>query len=353
MMRITLIASLIIAIPAAAYASENYDLRYAPGIGGADMSAPYESGWVVQTPIYRYRGSIHHDSHQQISLSPLGAPAGSLANVTIDNKITVEAAGVLARLSYMSNTQFMGAQVGFTALLPILRKKTTVAVGRVDNQITPAGLDALDPIVRAAATQRAQGIASVNTNSSTGLGDLELAPMLRWATDNSQWMFVPAIVLPTGKYDENKAANPGSGNFYTFRPLIQYSYIGDGWDIGARASLAINSRNKDTHFRTGNYFNTDLALMKTVSEEWRVDVAGYAVVQTTEDSRSETPTDPAVLARQNLTFGNKGHVYGLGLQFAYLQGGGDYLVDGRILQEFGAKDRPEGTTFVLNLTKPF
>ncbi|GAB3264477.1 SphA family protein [Chitinimonas naiadis] len=352
-MRITLVCLLAVAVPGVAIASENYDLRYAPGIGGADMSAPYESGWVVQTPIYRYRGSIQHDSRQQIDLQALGAPAGSVANVTTGSKIRIGAEGVLARLSYMSNTQVLGAQLGFTALLPLLRKKTDVTIERADSQITPASLEALGPVVRAAALQSARGIARTNSNSSTGIGDLELAPMLRWSTDNSQWMFVPAIVLPTGSYDRDKAANPGSGKFYTFRPLVQYSYIGDGWDVGARGSLAINSRNKDTHFRTGNYVNVDLALMKTVTESWRLGMAGYAVVQTTEDSRSETPQDPAVLARQGLTLGAKGHVYGLGVQFAYLQGGGDYLVDGRLLQEFGAKDRPEGTTFVLNLTKPF
>ncbi|WP_374354316.1 transporter [Chitinimonas sp.] len=352
-MRKRLPAGLLLTAALLAHASENYDLRYAPGIGGADMSAPFEGGWVIQAPAYRYHGTIDHQARQIQDLSSRGLPAGVNADIRSDSRITIDVAGVLGRVSYMSNHKVLGAQLGVTALLPVLSKKTAVKVLGVNSSINAPGLDSLNQAIRAGATVSANRIAAANSNSRFGLGDLEIAPMLRWASDNSQWLLVPAIILPTGSYDADKAANPGSGKFYTFRPLVQYSYIGEGWDLGIRGSLAINSENKDTHFRTGNYLNADFALMKSVSDAWRLGVAGYLVAQTTADSRSQTSTDEALLARQALTLGSKGHVYGLGLQFAYLQGGGDYLIDGRIVREFGAEDRPQGTTVLLNASLPF
>src|SRR3569623_541618 len=41
-----------------AAATEDYDLRYAPGYGGADMSAPFEGGWVFQAHGYYYSGNL-------------------------------------------------------------------------------------------------------------------------------------------------------------------------------------------------------------------------------------------------------------------------------------------------------
>lgn len=343
-------ALLALGFAAAAAASENYDLRYAPGTGGADMSAPFESGFAVQLPFYRYSGDIHHEQDSQVDLSKLGAPAGAMANVSVRDKISLDVTGVLARFNYLSNKKFLGGQIGFTVMLPLLRKKTTVNVEQVDVTAPNAALAAA---VRGGAGAAAGRIAGANSNARTGVGDLEVAPLLRWGDDNSQWLFVPALVLPTGSYDENLAANPGSGNFYTFRPLVQYSYIGNGWDIGLRGSMAFNTENKDTHFRTGNYADADLSVMKSVSDALRLGVAGYALVQTTADSRSETPTDEALLARQGLTVGDKGSVYGLGLQFAYLKGGGDFLLDGRVLKEFDTDNRPKGTTAIMNLSVPF
>ena len=41
-----------------AAATEDYDLRYAPGYGAADMSAPFEGGWVFQAHAYAYSGNM-------------------------------------------------------------------------------------------------------------------------------------------------------------------------------------------------------------------------------------------------------------------------------------------------------
>ena len=68
-----------------ASASEDYDLRYAPGIGGADMSAPFEGGWVFQAPAYVYNGHIQNTSEIQTSLTPFGVPGG-VATTTVTTR---------------------------------------------------------------------------------------------------------------------------------------------------------------------------------------------------------------------------------------------------------------------------
>ena len=63
-----------------AAATEDYDLRYAPGYGAADMSAPFEGGWVFQAHAYAYSGNIRSTTVGAPSdvSAAIGAPAGSL-----------------------------------------------------------------------------------------------------------------------------------------------------------------------------------------------------------------------------------------------------------------------------------
>ena len=343
----------------AAMATEDYDLRYAPGIGGADMSAPYEGGWVLQTPWYTYSGKLNQTSATVTDLTPFGVPGG-LATTTIGSRTTFQVYGLLPRLSYLSQEKFLGAQVGGTALLPLINKKTSVAITGVSTVVTP---DALDPATKAAlagavnagATLSANAVAAANSSSNNGIGDLEVSPIMRWSSDATQVMFVATVVMPTGDYRPDRATNASAGRFWTFRPAVQYSYIGDGWDFGGRVAFSMNSRNKDTHYKTGNYLNVDAAFMKSLTDSWRVGLTGYAVVQTTRDSMNVPPPedDPAFAARVAGTVGEKGRVFAIGPELAYIKGAGEYLAEVRIQKEFGADNRPQGFTAWANLSVPF
>jgi hypothetical protein len=346
----------------AASASEDYDLRYAPGIGGADMSAPFEGGWVFQAPAYVYSGHVKTSSEVQTSLTPFGVPGG-VATTTVDSHTQINVWGLLPRLSYMSSETFLGATVGGTALLPLLTKRNSSRVTGISTSIAPPGLPAaavsqLTAGVNAGVTPVVDALAAANTNANTGIGDVELSPILRWAGETSQTLAILTLVLPTGDYEPGRAANPGAGAFYTLRPAVQYSYIGEGWDVGARAAYSMNTRNVDTRYHTGNYLNVDATLMKSLTDSMRVGVSGYAVMQTTRDSVARAPdmstlSGQALAARQEATEGDKGHVLGAGPEFAYIHGSGDFLLDGRFMKEFSAKDRPDGFTAIVTLSKPF
>jgi len=352
----------VLAIAAgAASASEDYDLRYAPGIGGADMSAPFEGGWVFQAPTYVYSGHVHSSTQTVTNLNnaPFNVPIpGATATTTVDANTQMNVYGLLPRLSFMSSTTFLGAQVGGTAMLPLINKKNNASIRSVTTTVNAPGLpDAMaQPIAAAitgAATQQADQLAAGNSNSSGGIGDFEISPILRWSTDNTQTLFIATVVAPTGEYSTNKSANPSAGKFWTFRPAVQYSYIGDGWDFGGRAAFSVNTTNTKTHYRTGDYVDLDATLMKSITDGLRLGLSGYAIAQTTRDTRTQDPTDPVVIARQAGTIGQKGHVAGLGPEVAYIHGAGDYLLDGRVMKEFAASDRPEGFTAVITLSKPF
>jgi hypothetical protein len=342
-----------------AAASESYDLRYAPGVGGADMSAPFEGGWVLQVPAYVYSGNVRSTTSVTTPFSSLGVglTSGS-ATTTIKSNQQINVYGLLPRLSYMSGKTFLGATIGGTVLVPLLNKKISTSVTGVSTTTSDSPADAattayLQSAVNTAATASATTAAAGNSNSAGGIGDVEISPILRWSTDTSQTLFIMTVVTPTGDYEASRAANPSAGKFWTIRPAVQYSYIGDGWDVAGRAAYSYNTTNTESHYRTGNYVNVDFALMKSLGDSTRLGLAGYAVDQVTRDTRKDTPTDTIIQARQAVTLDEKGHVYGIGPEFAYIHGAGDFLIDGRLMKEFAAEYRPKGFTAFLTLSKPF
>jgi len=164
---------------------------------------------------------------------------------------------------------------------------------------------------------------------------------------------VNTFVVPTGDYDPEKRLNAGFGNFYTFRPSIQYSYIGDGWDFGVRGVLSFNTRNKETGYRSGNMANVDFQLMKFVTEDIRVGLQGFAVHQFQNDSQdlSYIAGNPQIQPAEIIN-GNRMRAYGLGPAVGWLKDGGDMMVEGKFIKEFGARNRTEGQAFWLTISKP-
>jgi hypothetical protein len=356
-----------------AAATEDYDLRYAPGYGAADMSAPFEGGWVFQAHAYFYSGNVRGTQTVATDLSPaLSAalhttlPAGSAGAVTtIRTNEQINVNGLLPRLSYMSATTFLGATLGGTVLVPLVNKGSEASVSSIGTTLNgiaatlPAANQAgLIALVNGGATTQANALTAANSNKTWGMGDLEISPILRWSTEATQTLFVFTTVAPTGDYDQNRAANPSAGKFWTFRPAIQFSYIGDGWDAGTRVAYSYNTRNTLTKYKSGGYVNVDLAIMKSVSESTRVGLSAYAVDQLNKDTTSLTPAefaakDPAFQAREEATLDQKGRIFGVGPEWAYIHGAGDYLLEARILKEFGAQTRPKGFTGFVSLSKPF
>ncbi|HET6788326.1 MAG TPA: transporter, partial [Aquabacterium sp.] len=394
------------ALATSAQAAENRAQRYTAGLGGSDLTSMLVPGWYGQVAMIHYHATkLKGNDGKDVSTVAGGVvPAASLAGLAAQAVVTntsnnallaptatnvgtalagtglaytsrlsnfrADAYVMLPRITYLSTQKFLGAHLGFTAMLPLIERQTALSgvtsfanSSAVQSAISTGVLNTTGSAPLAAGVS--QGVVSgvqsnVNTQaaatlagrsgSNAGFGDLEMAPILNWEIGDHQTVTVtPTVIFPTGEYDKDLAVNPGFGKFYTFRPSVQYGFIGDGWDVGARAVLSFNSRNTETDYRSGNMFNLDFALMKFVTEDLRLGLQGYVVQQFSKDT-SDNATEQAAIDAEG---GRKMRVYGLGPALAWVVNGGEMMVEGKVIKEFNARNRAEGATYMLTVSKPF
>lgn len=328
-------SALVLALAAAtsAMAAENGNQRYSAGVGGSDMTTPVVPGLYFQAPMVAYHASkIKGNDGKQLTnyVNPVYR-----AKVSIDT----DTYAILPRLTYISSHRLLGAHVGVTAMLPVVKRKADF------------GLTTGSALVDGAAGL--SGIAAGMSGSETGIADLEVSPVMHWEIgDHQSVTFAPTIVMPLGDFKANQRVNTGFGDYYTFRPSVQYAFIGDGWDLGGRAVMSFNTRNKDTGYYSGKIFNFDWQAMAFVSEDIRVGVQGYFVRQLQADTVTPTPANGMTQKMLVDQQGNKASVNGIGPAVAWLMNGGEMLIEGKFIKEFGAKNRTEGQAFWLTVSKP-
>lgn len=344
------VSALVLAMAAAtpSIAADNGLQRYSPGVGGSDMSSPLMPGWYGQMAVVAYHANKLKGGDGNKATSATPAPSAGLPNLRSEVDIKADTYALLPRLTYLGTERFMGANVGLTAMLPLVKRKATFAATPLYPTGTSAGLQAL-------VTPGVASKVALQNGSEMGIGDVEVSPLLHWEIGDHQAVtLAPTLVLPTGDYDATKRVNPGYGNFITFRPSVQYAYIGDGWDIGGRAVLSFNTRNKDNGYYSGTIFNLDYQLMKFVTEDVRLGLQGYVVQQIGKDTQNLdgfSATQKAALAKE-ITDGNKMRVGAAGPAVAWLRNGGEFLLEGKVLKEFNARNRTEGQAVWLTLSKP-
>ncbi len=333
-------AAVLLAVGAASVqvqAAENGLQRYSPGIGGSDMTAPLVPGWYFQLPVVAYHASKMKGNDGKTATTALPS---TTARATVDAKADNRA--FLPRLTYLGTDQFWGANVGLTAMLPLVHHKATFDAVSLYNNGAYLG----------PASATIKGRVATQNGSEIGLGDVEVSPVLHWEIGDHQAVtFAPTLVIPTGDYKSTQRVNTGYGNYFTFRPSVQYAFIGDGWDIGARSVLSFNTRNKDSGYFSGHVFNLDYQAMAFVSEDIRLGLQGYFVRQLSADtydaSKAATP-NPST----EIIDGNKLSVNAAGPAVAWIKNGGEMMVEAKFLKEFKARNRFEGSAFWLTLSKP-
>ena len=320
---VSLVASAVIAALALpAQAAENRAQRYTPGLGGTDMTTMLAPGWYGQVAMIHYHATKLKDQNGDNAVLASGnvtaaqlagltaqavakTPFAAQANVAAGNVLTqlagqgmtyrtgltrfrADAYVALPRVTYISTQKFLGAHVGFTAMVPLVERQTSLegqtvftdrsaainagVLAATGNAAVASGVTSgvISGVQSSVNSTAAATLASRN-GSNTGIGDLEFAPVLNWEIgDHQTATLTPTLILPTGEYDKVNATNPGFGKFYTFRPSFQYGFIGDGWDVGARLVVSFNTKNKDTNYKSGTMLNVDFAAMKFVTEDLRL-----------------------------------------------------------------------------------
>jgi hypothetical protein len=104
-----------------------------------------------------------------------------------------------------------------------------------------------------------------------------------------------SLFVPTGSYDKNRGPNPGFGNFYTLRPGVAVTYnlnpkhTDAAWDAGVtlagRVSYGINTRNKDTDYKSGNFIYSEGGIVK-VNGDWAYGLNVFSIQQISDDTGS-------------------------------------------------------------------
>jgi hypothetical protein len=121
---------------------------------------------------------------------------------------------------------------------------------------------------------------------ASGLGDIWVAPLgLMWNLGNFHITLIQAFVLPAGRYDKTNLVNMGR-NYVSYETDIGFTWLDEkrGHEVSFIAGYMINSKNKDTDYKTGDEFHFDFAVNQYFSENFGIGIVGYYYQQITDDS---------------------------------------------------------------------
>jgi len=155
------------------------------------------------------------------------------------------AAGVVAHMNVEANTIVLGGGYGF---------EQTVLGGA--HYAVAAFLPYSS--LGISADSEARGGIRVESKVS-GVGDMTLVPvMLGWKSDEWQCDFLMPVYVPTGSYEVGRLGNPGL-NYWTVDPIggVAYSNAKSGFNAAAHIGFAMNTKNSDTDYRSGNLIHLD------------------------------------------------------------------------------------------------
>ncbi len=212
---------------------------------------------------------------------------------------------LVPRVVWMSNQKILGGQLGFYGILPLVNLRLQMADER-DHQ--------------------------------TGIGDFMVAPMLGWHQGSHHWVVALESILPTGEYDVDRLANIGK-NYYTFRPIVAYSYNHAGWDVSTKMAYSFNTENDDTNYQSGQYFSADYSVGYQILPDINFAVQGYVFRQMSDDKLD------------NVDIGFRGKSMAVGPAMQYQQKG--WSLEAKYLAETKVENRPKGDTAWLKLVWTF
>ncbi len=320
--------TLCLALSTSAFAAEGSYVSLQPGAIGTEMTLPALLGVYVQLVTSRYSSSKFAGDDGQSPSVPFAVPGVPVAFAATLNA-RVSAQGFAPRIVWVTREELLGGRVVLDATLPMLRRETTVSLVGNGLGVLPAQLQTL---VQAGLNQQAASI----SGKTSGQGDAEFRGFVDWSGDESRVAAGLSLTAPTGRYNALQPVNIGV-NYWTVRPwfVITQSWS-NGLEAAAYVTYSLNTRNGDTKVRTGQYAHTDANVLYRLNESFRLGVHGYGVIQTTADNQAG-----ASIA------GNKLRVFGAGPVVSYLSDGLNWGADLKVIREFGARNRSEGTAVWL------
>lgn len=286
-------AALLATLGADALAADGWKVRFPlSGTLGGEIVAPIGAG-----------GLYGQVSVTQIELDKLAGPDGNDFQATKSGTLPVPLASINPALGtrgasfsgvvtagfkqsqtqvnsvigYLSTEKYNGGQLSVAVNIPYISMTRTVSysgaaptLGAISPALGASGLlpaqvngiqaqtqstfnSQVYPGLLAAASARDSG-------SPSGIGDMEVTGAWVYSDPVMKVIAGATLALPTAQYDKNSSLNLGYGNFYTLRPGLAVSYnTSDALTLGARTSVALNTRNTDNNVKSGNFYALDMA----------------------------------------------------------------------------------------------
>lgn len=177
--------------------------------------------------------------------------------------------------------------------------------------------------------------------SGSGVGNIEISPIgLSWQIQPG--IFAAAalsVFAPTGDFDSTGIST--GGDFWTFAPNAAISYMRNGWNLTAHASLFFNTENSDSDYQSGNELLVNFTAFKDFGGT-SIGPVGYYRQQLTEDENNGQDYGG--------TIQGKAEQIGLGIGVSHRFGPVD--VNLNITDDVHVRNAVGGPKFWLNLSMP-
>lgn len=300
-------------------AAETYKFRQAPvGAFGGEIAAPADNpGFFGTASLAQIQITQINDANGNnltppaiapIQLNPalpykVAFPTGTLAIKQDQTQLNLVG-------GYLTESTYGDGRVAFAINVPFIQQKRTYLVTQPAGVLTPAATT--PPLSAAVVGQLNAGVAAANAQvqariavasatqnlETSGVGDAELSTVWIRHVDRLKVAAGVSLFAPTGSYDKNRGPNPGFGNFYTLRPGIAATYnlnpkhSDSAWDAGVtiagRVSYGINTRNKDTDYKSGNFIYAEGGIVK-VTGDWAYGLNVLTIKQISDDTGTGVP----------------------------------------------------------------
>jgi len=164
-----------------------------------------------------------------------------------------------------------------------------------DTEILAGGKWGLDVIVPYVALDASYSGSGFPEDNGSGLGDILVGPFLQWdpvmGKKGPRFMHRVELqlIFPTGKYDDDKALNPGS-NYFSFNPYWAGTlFITPKWTASTRIHYLWNAENDDPNApgatddsQAGQAVHLNFTTAYQVLPQLRVGINGYYLKQITD-----------------------------------------------------------------------
>jgi len=267
--------------------------HYVPGVEGIKGASLPPPGWYLRDYNVGYYATQVNDPAGN-SAGPSNFKAYTYANVP--------------RLIWITEQTFLGGYVGVDALLPLVYQNV-----------------------------RAGGYES----DDFGIGDVFAEGTLSWHVQHFDFSLGAGFWAPTGNSSAPPTTDPGAGYWTPMLTAGATWYIDSEktWSVSALNRYEFNTEQSDTGITPGQAYTLEWGIAKTFKKTIDLGVVGYYQQQTTGNEGGGS----SALDR----------VASVGPEISVAFPKPMIFVSFRYLYEFMAKDRAQGQTFVLNLTKRF